>query len=95
VVHGSERREFTEQSGTPQLAQLPRRLFRKIVVEPTEGGWRARIVGFDARFRNDAVSSTFASRALAIQAAKTASRVCGLPVITAETLAAPDGPRAA
>lgn len=72
---------------TTQLGRLPRRLLRKIVVEPAGGGWQARIIGFDARFWNGASSRTFNSRGLALEAAKAASRQTGLPVITVETLA--------
>lgn len=75
-----------------QPTLLPRCLFRKIIVEQTCEGWRARIVGFDAKFWNGATSSTFKSRRLAVAAANAASRQCGLPVVTVETLTAADGP---
>jgi hypothetical protein len=84
----------TNTADPPQPGRLPRRLLRKIVVEPVGEGWRARIVGFDARW-NGGASRTFASRHMAVEAAKAASRQTGLPVVTIETITAPDGPRAA
>lgn len=74
------------------VACLPRRLFRKIVVEPALDGWRARVVGFDARFWTGGVSHTFNSRYLALEAARAASRITGLPVIAVETLASSEPP---
>jgi hypothetical protein len=41
------------------------------------------------------MSRTFSTRHMAIEAAKAASRQCGLPVILLETLTPPDGPIAA
>jgi hypothetical protein len=69
-------------------------LLRKIAVEPAGEGWRARIVGFDARW-NGAASRIFSTRHMAVAAAKAASRQTGLPLICAETLTAPDAPSAA
>jgi hypothetical protein len=87
-------RESSVTHNEAQLARLPRRLFRKLIIEQVADGWRARIVGFDARW-NGAASRIFTSRHMAMEAAKAASRQTGLPVITAETLSAPDEPRAA
>jgi hypothetical protein len=78
--------------GERRLARLPRRLFRKIVVERSPDGWRARIVGFDARFYLQSKSREYRTRHQAIQAAAAASLVCGLPVIVIETLVAASGP---
>jgi hypothetical protein len=86
----ADTRDPSQNLWTPQLARLPRHLFRKIVVEPAADGWRARIVGFDARFWNGATSHTFTSRHMALEAARVASRECGLPVVTTETLASSD-----
>jgi hypothetical protein len=88
-------RSLTAPIADAQLARLPRRLLRKITVEPADGGWRARIVGFDAAFWSGATSRTFSTRRMAIEAAKAASRQCGLPVIVTETLTGADGPIAA
>jgi hypothetical protein len=77
---------------TVPLGRLPRRLFRKIIVERWAGGWRARIVGFDGRFYSPATSSEYPTRAEAIEVAAKASRACGLPVITCDSLAADSGP---
>lgn len=76
----------------PRFATLPRRLFRKIVVEPSPGGWRVRAVGFDARFFVQSDSPEFATREAAVAAAKAASRTCGIPAVTIETLTASSGP---
>jgi hypothetical protein len=91
---GGEPEHPTANHYEPQLSHLPRRLFRKLIVEPAGEGWRARIVGFDARW-NGAASRIFSSKYMATEAAKAASQQCGLPVIAVETLTAPDGPRAA
>lgn len=80
---------------TAQLGRLPRRLLRKIVVERSSGGWVARIVGFDARFFSKATSPEYPTRAEAVRAAEATSRICGLPVVTAESLVAAGGPEAA
>jgi hypothetical protein len=64
------------------------------VVEPAGEGWRARIVGFDARW-NGAASRIFSSKHMATEAAKAASHQCGLPLIVVDTLTAPDAPSAA
>jgi hypothetical protein len=74
---------------------LPRRIFRKLVVEPTDGGWLVRAVGFDARFWTKSTSRVFSSRHMALEAARAASRKYGLPLITVESLSSPDGPMAA
>ena len=71
---------------TAQLARLQRRLFRKIIVERSARGWVARFVGFDARFFSRAKSPEYPTRAEAFRAAEAASRICGLPVVTAESL---------
>jgi hypothetical protein len=94
AVHGGERRHPTENPSEPQLSHLPRRLFRKLIIEQVADGWRTRILGFDPRW-NGATSRTFTSRHMAIESAKAASRQTGLPLICAETLTAPDGPAAA
>lgn len=87
VQLGGEPVNPTPKPPAPQPARLLRRLLRKITVEPTGDGWRARIVG--------SMSRTFSTRHMAIEAAKAASRQCGLPVIVLETLTPPDGPMAA
>jgi hypothetical protein len=94
VIRQADDCDPTPEPSQSQLARLPRRLFRKLIVEPAGEGWRARIVGFDARW-NGATSRVFASRHMALQAARAASRQTGLPVVTIETATAPDGPRAA
>lgn len=95
VSPASDAQASTPKPCSAQLLRLPRRLLRKITVEPVAGGWRATIVGFDALFWSGAASRTFSSRHMAVEAAKAASRECGLPVVTVETLAPPDGPMAA
>ena len=75
------------------VISLPRRVFRKIVIEPTPGGWVARIVGFDPRFRCPPSSSReFPSREMALRVARATGEATGLPVIAVETLARACGP---
>jgi hypothetical protein len=90
VQLGGERGNPTPERSQSQLVQLPRRILRKIVVEPTDGGWRAKIVGFSGQFWSGAASSVFRTRHMALEAAKAASRECGLPVVTIETIAPSD-----
>jgi hypothetical protein len=87
-------RESSVTHNEAQLARLPRRLFRKLIVEQTAEGWRARILGFGPHW-SGAASRTFSTRHMAVAAAKAASRQTGLPLICAETLTAPDAPSAA
>lgn len=82
----------TSPPTSAQLARLPRRLLRKIVIEPSPGGWRCRIVGFDPRFHSDKASGEYLTRASALEAAHAASRHCGLPVVTIETFDPDRGP---
>lgn len=82
----------TDNPASAQLVRLPRRLFRKIVVEPVPCGWRARFVGFDPRFYSEAMSLEYPTRREALETALNASRATGLPVITVETLAPDPGP---
>jgi hypothetical protein len=74
---------------------MPRRLFRKIVVEPSQNGWRARVVGFDPRFYSSKLSREYRTRAEALSAAHRAGRAWGLPVVAVETLTNPGGPERA
>lgn len=74
------------------VLQLPRRLFRKIAIEPTPEGWCVHVVGFDPRFYSNFNTQMFASRHEAQCAAEALGRRRGLPVITIETLAGCDGP---
>ena len=75
-----------------EIERLPRRVLRKIVVQPHGSGWIAMIVGFNARFFTPAVSREFATREQAVHAALRKSRQTGLPVITVETLTGSCGP---
>jgi hypothetical protein len=87
-------RESSVTHNEAQLARLQRRLFRKLIIEQVADGWRTQILGFDPRW-NGATSRVFASRHMALQAARAASRQTGLPVVTIETATAPDAPSAA
>lgn len=89
---GGEQEPHTKFSAETQLIALPRNLLRKIAVERTDEGWRARIIGFDPTFWTNSVSRTYSTRHMALEAAKAASRACGLPVVAVETIAGPDGP---
>ena len=80
---------------TAAVIPLPRRIFRKIVIEQTPGGWVARIVGFDPRFHCPPHSSrAFLTREMALRCARATGQTCGLPLITVETLASACGPDA-
>lgn len=73
-------------------ARLPRRIVRKIVIQPARGSWFAMVVGFDPRFFTPVVSQQFVSREAAMAEALRLGRKTGLPVITAETLTERNGP---
>lgn len=77
---------------TASLVNFPRRILRKIVVQPYGRGWVAMIVGFDPRFFTPVVSRQFRTREEALRAAQSKGRKTGLPVITVETLTASSGP---
>ena len=95
VQLGGELPEPNPNARKSQPVSLPRRVFRKIALEPVPGGWRARMVGFDGRFLGCAPSPVYSTHHMAMEAAKTMSRQTGLPIITIETLTDPGGPEAA
>lgn len=86
----------SEPSGTSPEAcaiqRLPRRILRKIVVQPYGSGWVAMIVGFDPRFFTPIISPEVSSRGEALRCAEALARQTGLPLITVETLTVRSGP---
>jgi len=88
-------RNPTPKLDQPQLARLPRTIFRKLAVRPTAEGWVVEVVGYDPKFWDGATSRAFSSRFMALEAAKAESRRTGLPLVAIETLTPPDGPIAA